>query len=107
MLATLASEPLGPETDDGALLTVRGELDIATAPQLRAVIGDLMGQGYRHVEVDLDNCSFIDSSGMGALLWASHRLHAAGGELVASHAHGATMRALEISGVARVLAMPS
>ena len=105
MLATLAAESLGPETDDGALLSVRGELDVASAPQLRAAIGDLMGQGYRHVEVDLDACSFIDSSGMGALLWASHRLHAAGGELVAVHAHGATMRALEVAGVDRVLAL--
>ena len=105
MLSSLAAEPLGPETENGALLSVSGELDLATAPQLRAAVGDLMGQGFRHVEVDLDHCTFIDSSGMGALLWAAHRLHAAGGDLVAVHAHGATMRALEISGVDRVLAM--
>lgn len=103
MLSSLAAEPLGPETENGALLSVRGELDLATAPQLRAAIGDLLGQGYRHVEVDLEGCSFIDSSGMGALLWASHRLQAAGGDLVAIHAHGATMRTLELSGVDRVL----
>ena len=103
MLSSLAAEPLGPETENGALLHVRGELDLATAPQLRAAIGDLMGQGFRHVEVDLESCTFIDSSGMGALLWGAHRLHAAGGDLVAVHAHGATMRALEISGVDRVL----
>jgi anti-sigma B factor antagonist len=105
MLSSLAAEPLGPETENGALLSVSGELDIATAPQLRAVVSDLLGQGFRHVEVDLDNCAFIDSSGMGALLWAAHRLHAAGGDLVALHAHGATMRTLEMSGVDRVLAM--
>lgn len=105
MLSTLAAEPLGPEADHAALLSVTGELDIATAPQLRATVGDLLGQGVRHVEVDLEACTFIDSTGMGALLWASHRLHAAGGDLVATHAHGATMRTLEISGVDRVLAM--
>ena len=103
MLATLAAEPIGPETDHAALLHVHGELDIASAPRLRAAVGDLMGQGVRHVEVDLDGCSFIDSSGMGALLWASHRLQAAGGDLVATHAHGSTMRALEMAGVDRVL----
>src|SRR5829696_10112905 len=105
MLSSLAAEPLGPETEHAALLSVTGELDIATAPQLRVAVGDLMGQGIRHVEVDLEGCSFIDSSGMGALLWASHRLHAAGGELIAVHAHGPTMRALQIAGVDRVLAM--
>ena len=105
MLATLATEPLGTDTDDGALLTVHGELDLASAPQLRAAVGDLLGQGVRHVEVDLDGCTFIDSSGMGALLWASHRLHAAGGDLVAVHVHGAAMRTLELSGVDRALAI--
>jgi anti-sigma B factor antagonist len=107
MLTSLAAEPLGPETKNGALLSVTGELDIAGAPQLRVAIGDLMGQGFRHVEVDLERCTFIDSTGMGALLWAAHRLHAAGGDLVAVHAHGATMRTLEMSGVDRVLAMHS
>ena len=105
MLSTLAAEPLGPETDHAALLSVSGELDIATAPQLRATVGDLLGQGIRHVEVDLEQCTFIDSTGMGALLWASHRLHAAGGDLVATHVHGATMRTLEMSGVDRILTL--
>ena len=105
MLATLAAERLGPDASSGAMLHVNGELDLASAGQLRAAIGDLLGQGIRHVEVDLDGCNFIDSSGMGALLWAARRLQAAGGDLVTLHAHGATMRTLEISGVGRALAI--
>jgi anti-anti-sigma factor len=66
-------------------------------------VGDLMGQGIRHVEVDLDGCTFIDSSGMGALLWAAHRLRAVGGDVAAVHAHGATMRAIEMAGIDGVL----
>lgn len=105
MLATLDAEPLSTPSADGALVTVHGELDLAAAPRLRATIGDLMGQGIRHVEVDLDGCTFLDSSGLGALMWGAHRLKAVGGDLVAVHVHGAPARALELSGLTGVLAV--
>ena len=98
MLAALATETF-QRTEDGAVLTVSGELDIATAPRVRAAVADLLGQGVRHVEVDLTDCTFIDSTGMGALLWAAHRLRAAGGDVVALHARGATARALDLAGL--------
>ena len=102
MPVALATEAPGA---DHAVLEVKGDLDIATAPELRARIGDLMGQGVRHLELDLEGCDFLDSAGMGALLWASHRLHAVGGDLVALHVHGAPARTLEISGVERIVAV--
>jgi anti-sigma B factor antagonist len=101
--AALAAEASPDATS--AVLTVSGDLDLAAAPGLRAAIGDLMGFGVRHVEVDLDACTFLDSSGLGALLWGSHRLHAAGGDLVAVHVHGAPARTLEMSGVKDVVAV--
>jgi anti-sigma B factor antagonist len=90
--------------DDGhAVLAISGELDIATAPRLRGTVGDLMGQGVRHLEIDLDGCTFIDSTGMGALLWAAHRLQAAGGDLTAVHAHGAPSEAMHVAGLDHVI----
>jgi anti-sigma B factor antagonist len=62
-------------------LHLAGDLDIAAAPRLRRVLGDLMGSGVREVTVDLEETEFVDSSGLGALLWADHRLTAIGGEL--------------------------
>jgi anti-sigma B factor antagonist len=98
----VAAELLDDE-DHRALLTVAGELDIATAPRVRTAVAHLMGQGIRHVEVDLSDCVFIDSSGMGALLWSAHRLRAAGGDLVVLHAHGATARTIEMAGVSAIV----
>ena len=102
MAATWATEVAQEAGTDSAVLTVVGELDIATAPRLRAAVGDLMGQGVRHLEMDLEGCTFIDSTGMGAMLWAAHRLQAAGGDLRAAHLHGAPARALEAAGLERV-----
>jgi anti-sigma B factor antagonist len=86
-----------------AVLSVSGELDIATAGRLRGTVGDLMGQGVRHLEIDLDGCTFLDSTGMGALLWAAHRLQALGGDLTAVHAHGAPAEAMQIAGLDHVI----
>ena len=102
MHTTWATEVQQEEGADSAVLIVTGELDIATAPRLRAAVGDLMGQGVRHLEIDLDACVFIDSTGMGALLWAAHRLQATGGDLRAAHLHGAPAKALEAAGLDRV-----
>ena len=102
MPVALASEPAAAGE---AVLNVTGDLDIASAPSLRAAVGDLLGQGVRHLEIDLEDCTFLDSTGMGALLWASHRLQALGGDLVAVHVHGPAARTLELSGVERVVAV--
>jgi anti-sigma B factor antagonist len=99
----LATEPAGDPTS--ATLRVSGELDLATAPGLRAAVGDLMGQGVRHLVLDLEGCTFLDSTGMGALLWASHRLQSAGGEVAVAHVRGAPARTLSVSGVDRAMAV--
>ena len=103
MPLALATEPAADPSS--ATLRVSGELDLATAPGLRAAVGDLMGQGVRHVELDLAGCTFLDSSGLGALLWASHRLEAAGGEVTVVHAGSGPAKTLALSGVDRVMAV--
>lgn len=87
------------QEDGTPVLAIRGELDLAAAPQLRRVIGGLMGAGTRHMVVDLSEASFVDSSGMGTLVWADHRLHAAGGELAAINPQPDVARAFEIAGL--------
>lgn len=50
------------------LVQLSGELDIATAPQLQAKLGDAPLTGLRRVIFDLERVRFIDSSGLGALV---------------------------------------
>ena len=57
-------------TGSGPVVTVRGEVDVATAPRLRAEIGALtLGRGQLLV-VDLAGVTFCDSSGISALITA-------------------------------------
>jgi anti-anti-sigma factor len=59
---------------DIELFVLRGELDMAATPRLRAEVRRLFEDGKRHsVLFDLTQVTFIDSLGMG-LLFAAHRL---------------------------------
>jgi len=92
--------------DHGAVsaVTVTGELDLASAPEFRNMVRELMGRGMRILTVDLADTEFIDSSGLGALLWAEHRLQAVGGELVVLHAQATVERSFRLAGLDAMLA---
>ena len=89
---------------DASVLTVVGDLDLATASEFRQVVGDLMGTGVRHLEVDLGPTEFIDSSGLGAILWVDHRLHAVGGDLALLNAGGSVARTFDLAGLGQLIA---
>ena len=84
---------------DATVVSVAGDLDIASAPAFKQTVGDLMGTGIRHVEVDMAHADFIDSSGLGALLWAERRLSAVGGDLEVTHAEGNIARTFQLAGM--------
>ena len=50
-----------------ATLAVKGELDVATAPDLIAAVAALE-PGYEDLVIDLSACSFFASSGISVLL---------------------------------------
>lgn len=71
-----------PEPRDHALaLVVRGELDLATVPELRAALDDALGRGAARCVVDLSECEFMDSSGSRTLVVAGEAFEAAGSTL--------------------------
>ena len=53
--------------DDVSVVTVAGEVDVYTAAQLRAVLDEEIGAGNARLVVDLDEVSFLDSTGLGVL----------------------------------------
>jgi anti-sigma B factor antagonist len=54
-------------------LSVRGELDLATAPQLTDAVESLLSQQPRALVVDLTGTTFLDSSGARALASVARR----------------------------------
>jgi anti-sigma B factor antagonist len=61
-------------SDDGsAVVTVRGEIDVASAPQLRGHLHHVCVEGAPRVAVDLRDVTFLDSSALGVLVGALRR----------------------------------
>ncbi|MFD5512145.1 STAS domain-containing protein [Streptomyces sp. NPDC127051] len=61
-------------------VSVAGELDVATAPDLRSALGRAMA-GCRRVTIDLADLQFCDCCGMSALLAAARTARAEGSEI--------------------------
>src|SRR5258706_1782101 len=71
------------ETDDGndPVVRINGEVDLATAPMLRARLDEAVSNAARRrVTVDCANLAFIDSSGLRVLVEAADRLKGGGGD---------------------------
>src|SRR5437868_15343748 len=81
--------------DDGAHVVVmlRGELDIANAADLGAVLSKAVARNP-HVIADLSDLTFIDCASLGALVRARTRAREAGGDLVLAGARGRVRRVL-------------
>jgi anti-sigma B factor antagonist len=69
-------------TDGDAIVTVRGDIDSATAPQLWQYLSYLVGQGHHHIVLDLRGMVLIDSTGVEVLARVSEWTRRKGGELV-------------------------
>jgi anti-sigma B factor antagonist len=86
--------------EHGAIVAVDGELDVATAPQLDAVITDLIRAGHRHLVIDLTHATFLDSYAMGTLLYAIAPLrHDSSAAVVLAGVNGLVARPLAVSGI--------
>ncbi|MBE1537472.1 STAS domain-containing protein [Actinomadura algeriensis] len=56
-----------PIHTDLAVVTLTGDVDISTAARLRDDLAALLGDGARHLVLDLGDVSFMDSSGLSVL----------------------------------------
>jgi anti-anti-sigma factor len=92
------------EVDGRAHVTLRGELDLATAPDLEAALSDLLDAG-QDVVVDLRELAFLDSTGLRVLAAADARVEGREQQfLIVRPRPGATIeKILAISGVESVL----
>jgi anti-sigma B factor antagonist len=78
------------------VIVVRGEVDLASAPELDTTLAKFKGQ---EVFVDLRKVEFMDSAGLRVLLTQQARIQEQGGNLRLVVTEGPVMRLLELAGV--------
>lgn len=82
-------------------ISVRGELDLSTAPQLEGPLDQALEGGEGSVLIDLSQCEFIDSTGIALIVRAWQRLDSGenGRALVICSQNDQVRRVLEITGL--------
>ena len=83
----------------GAVVTVFGELDMASASRLREVLNDAIDADDGDIELDMRACSFVDSTGIATLVTAGRRLGEGGRVLRIRGARERVSRILELAGL--------
>lgn len=90
----------GPQTT----LSLAGDLDPATAPELDARLQDLIADAaVSSVVIDLAEIAFMDSSGLRVLVAASAALGERSGSLVLRNPSTNIRRVLEVTGLASLV----
>ncbi|WP_030621834.1 STAS domain-containing protein [Streptomyces fulvoviolaceus] len=81
-----------------ALITLAGEIDLGSAPLVRAALAQCLSDGIRIVDVDLTPVTFCDCSGLNAFLYAAQRTTEAGGILRLHNPPPTLGRILDLTG---------
>jgi anti-sigma B factor antagonist len=81
-----------------AVLAVRGELDMLTAPELETALSALLATAEPRLVVDLSAVTFLASRGLATLLRAARRAEESGRALHLVVTSRAVLRPLEVTG---------
>jgi anti-sigma B factor antagonist len=72
---------LTPQDDGTALVNIEGRLDAAAAPTFRQQMMDAISQGNVRLVLHIAHVSFMDSTGLGALVSALKAARRANGDI--------------------------
>jgi anti-sigma B factor antagonist len=84
------------------VIAVSGEIDVATAPQLRECLHRVIAQGESTIVLDLLGVTFLDSTALGVLVGGLKRCRELGGDLHIVVADPRIVKIFEITGLTNV-----
>jgi anti-sigma B factor antagonist len=85
------------------VMRLDGRLNMVSAPQLKAAVTAAVQAGRTRVVVDLTAVTFLDSSGLGALIAGLKAAREAGGDLRMTGANEQVRTVLRLTNLDRVL----
>lgn len=101
----LSVEIKSEHNGDAMVYRLRGSLDMATAPSVRAALVEAADEGKHDIIVDCSHLEYLDSTGLGALIGAHKRASEHGGQLRIIVNDGPIQRLFSITGLLTVLSV--
>lgn len=96
-------EITGSQQGAAWVLHCSGRFNMVSAPRLKASVDEAVGSGRARIVVDLAGVSFIDSSGLGALVGGLKAARQAGGDLRIAAAGQQVVAVLDLTNLSRIL----
>jgi len=91
------------EVKGWTIVTVHGEIDVATSPTLRERLIDLVNGGATRLVLDLEAVDFLDSTGLGTIVSLLKRVRTHGGDLRLVCTEARIRRLFEITGLEKAV----
>jgi len=93
--------------NDRTVIAVSGEVDIATSPALDSAVITAIGEGAKHITIDLTDVSFMDSSGLGVVVRGLKRSREADIDLDLVITNDRVLKVFAITGLDQVIKIHS
>jgi anti-sigma B factor antagonist len=93
------------DLDNELRLKIDGALDALTAHDVRPIFDQVVAEKPKHVTIDLEALTLIDSSGVGALVSLFKRVKADGGRVVVVQAQQQPLAVLKLLKLDRVFGL--
>ncbi len=92
-------------TEDNAInIKVSGEMDAYGCSQISNDLENLLNSDIvQHISLDIDNVTFLDSSGVGVIVFLFKRLKSSGGSLEISNVNGQPKELIDLLRVSSVI----
>ena len=87
------------------VISVHGEADLYTSPELKHHVIEAIARGNRSIIVDLTRATFIDSTALGVLTSARKRLTPANGRIAVVCTDRNIRKIFEVTGLDRVFSL--
>ncbi len=88
---------------DIAVVVPRGRLNMVAAKQLREALAEVVAGGTNRIVVDLGETTFLDSSGLGALVSGLKAARQAGGDLRVARPTPEVLAVFQLTNIDKVL----
>ncbi len=88
------------------IVRIEGELDLSSVGEFRQTVDEVLdNQRSKYLLMNLEQLTFIDSSGLGAILGRYKKVNLLGGRILVTNIKPQITRIFELSGLHKILAV--